>query len=186
MCEKTEQKPHMTGADVILLLLCLLLAAVFALWSAVGRREGGSLRLTCDGEVIAQSSLKELVWGAEEDAVSGNLRYCLLLYTEEGVSCAWYEVRPDLASAVPEGSSYNLLSVSASGVSMEDADCPDQICVHHISIRSGGESIICLPHKLMVEILGETEEETLDGMARAERAGKNLWNEGRHGHEADG
>lgn len=170
----------------MLLLICLLTAAVFAVWFAAGRREGETLRLTCDGEVIAQSSLRSLERGEKEDAVSGKVRYCLLLYTEKSVSCTWYEVRPDLAATVPEGSSYNLLAVSESGVSMEAADCPDQICVHHISIRSGGESIICLPHKLAVEILGGTEEEILDEMAKAESVRKKLWNEGRHGHEADG
>ena len=144
------------------------------------------LRLTCDGKVIAQSSLRDVERDEKKDAASQRVRYCLLLYTEEGVSCTWYEVRPDLASAVPAESSYNLLSVAESGVSMEAADCPDQICVHHISIRSGGESIICLPHKLVVEILGGTEAETLDSMVKAERVGKHLRNEGRYEHEADG
>ena len=176
----------MTRADIILLLLCLLAAAVFAVWFAAGRREGRTLRLTCDGEVIVQSSLQKLEREKEEELISGKARYCLLLYTEEGVSSAWYEARPDLTSAVPEGNSYNLLAVSESGVSMEAADCPDQICVHHISIMSGGESIICLPHQLVVEILGETGEETLDGIARAGNVSKNLWNEGRHGHETNG
>lgn len=164
MHEKTERKQHMTRADVILLLLCLLAAALSAVGYAAGRSEGGTLRITCDGEVIDQSSLRQLERGEKEDAVSEKVRYCLLLYTEENVSCAWYEGKQDLASAVPEGSSYNLLTVSESGVSMEDADCPDQICVHHIPITGGGESIICLPHKLVIEIQGETGSRTLDGM----------------------
>lgn len=184
MHEKKERKQHITRADVILLLFCLLAAAVFAAGYAAGRREGGTLRITCDGEVIAQSSLRKLE--RREDAVSGKARYCLLLYNEEGVSCVWYEVRPDLVSTVPKESSYNLLVVSETGVSMEAADCPDQICVHHIPIQGGGESIICLPHKLVVEIQGETETETLDGMAKAESVSKNVWKEGRHGHETDG
>lgn len=176
----------MTRADVILLLLFLLAAAVFAAGYAAGRREGGTLRIICDGEVIAQSSLRKLERGEQEDAVSEKVRYCLLIYTEEGVSCDWYEVRPDLTSAVPEGSSYNLLAVSETVVSMEAADCPDQICVHHIPITGGGESIICLPHKLAVEILGGTETETLDGMVKAESVSRTVWDEGRHSHETDG
>lgn len=186
MHEKTERKQHITRADVILLLLCLLAAAVFAAGYAAGRREGGTLRITCDGEVIDQSSLRKLERSEKENALSEKVRYCLLLYTDENVSCAWYEVRPDLTSAVSEGSSYNLLIVSASGVSMEAADCPDQICVHHIPITGGGESIICLPHKLVVEILGGTETETLDGMVKAESVSKNVWKEGRLVHETDG
>lgn len=169
-----------------MLLIGLLTAAVFAVWFSAGRREGRTLRLTYEGELIFQGTLRKLERSEEVDAVSERVRYCLLLYTEEGVSCTWYEVRPNLSSAVPAGSSYNLLVVSESSVSMEAADCPDQICVHHIPIRSGGESIICLPHKLAVEIVGETEEETLDGIVKAENGSKNIWNEGRRSHETDG
>ena len=61
-----------------------------------------------------------------------------------------------MAPSVPEGVSYNLLAVSAESVSMDAADCRDQICVHHIPITGSGESIICLPHKLAVEIVGGT------------------------------
>lgn len=176
----------MTRADVVLFLLCLLAAAVFALGYAAGRSEGGTLRITCDGEVIAQSSLQKPGRGEKENTVSEKVRYCLLVYTEEGVSCTWYDVRSDLATTVPEGISYNLLAVSETGVSMVAADCPDQICVHHIPIKGGGESIICLPHRLVIEIPGETEEEALDGMVKAGSVSKNVWNEGRYGHEKDG
>jgi len=47
-------------------------------------------------------------------------------------------------------------------VSMESADCPDQICVHHQRIKRSGESIICLPNKVVVSIEGGGEEK-LDG-----------------------
>lgn len=151
----SARKQHMTRADAILLLLCLFAAAAFALWFAVGRKEGGILLLTCDGEVVDRSSLREFSGNRKEKAALEKVRYCLLLYTEEGVLCEWYDAEPDLPSTVPEGISYNLLSVSSSGVFMEAADCPDQICVHHIPIMRDGESIICLPHRLAVEIRDE-------------------------------
>lgn len=39
-------------------------------------------------------------------------------------------------------------------VHMADADCPDQYCVQHAAIHAGHETIICLPHELVVEITG--------------------------------
>lgn len=149
-----ERKQDMTRADAVLLLFCLLIAAAFALWSAFGRREGGILLLSCDGEVVDKSRLREFDGYGKGKAASERVRYCLLLYTEEDILCEWYDSEPDLTLTVPEGVSYNLLSVSSSGVSMEAADCPDQICVHHIPIMREGESIICLPHRLVVEIKG--------------------------------
>ena len=34
------------------------------------------------------------------------------------------------------------------------ADCPDKICVDHAPISRDRETIICLPHKLVVEVKG--------------------------------
>ncbi len=36
-----------------------------------------------------------------------------------------------------------------------DANCRDKICVGHKEISKIGETIVCLPHKLVVEIEGE-------------------------------
>ncbi|MCQ2405733.1 MAG: NusG domain II-containing protein [Oscillospiraceae bacterium] len=52
-----------------------------------------------------------------------------------------------------EGS--NLLVIKDGKASIEDADCPDRICVHAGEISRKGESITCLPHKLTVTIEGE-------------------------------
>ena len=38
----------------------------------------------------------------------------------------------------------NRLVISGGSAVMEWADCPDQICVDHRPVSSGGESIICL------------------------------------------
>ena len=52
---------------------------------------------------------------------------------------------------------------------MEAADCRDQICVRHRAVSAVGESIICLPHKLVVEIT--TGEAHLRGTGK-EQTGK--------------
>lgn len=50
---------------------------------------------------------------------------------------------------------YNILVISKDGVYIREADCPDRLCVKHRKISKGGESIICLPHKLVVQIEAE-------------------------------
>jgi hypothetical protein len=39
-------------------------------------------------------------------------------------------------------------------VRMEDATCPGKDCVHHAPIDLSGQSIVCLPNRLSVEIEG--------------------------------
>lgn len=46
----------------------------------------------------------------------------------------------------------NTLCIEDGSVWLSEADCPDQICVQTGKIRYAGQSIICLPHKVVVEI----------------------------------
>lgn len=39
------------------------------------------------------------------------------------------------------------------------ADCPDKLCVHQKAISRNGESIICLPNKIVVTIVNGDEGE---------------------------
>ena len=47
---------------------------------------------------------------------------------------------------------FNTFSINNGKVDMINADCRDHICVDHIPISLNGETIICLPHKLIIEI----------------------------------
>ena len=56
-----------------------------------------------------------------------------------------------------EGNSHNTVVVEDGYVWMSDADCPDKLCVKHNKIHYNHETIVCLPHKVVVEIInGET------------------------------
>lgn len=47
---------------------------------------------------------------------------------------------------------YNRILVDNGKAYIIDADCKDQICVKHRPINRQSESIICLPHKLVITI----------------------------------
>ncbi len=47
----------------------------------------------------------------------------------------------------------NLIKISKGVVTVSEADCPDKVCVNHKPISLTGETIICLPHKLVIEIV---------------------------------
>lgn len=58
----------------------------------------------------------------------------------------------------------NHLIIRDGQADMIEADCPDQICVEHISISKNKETIVCLPNKVIVEIVG-SEDTELDSIA---------------------
>lgn len=51
----------------------------------------------------------------------------------------------------------NLLVIEDGAARIEEASCPDGVCVHTGRIRRNGQSIVCLPNQVVVEIVSETE-----------------------------
>ena len=59
----------------------------------------------------------------------------------------------------------NMISILDGRVGMVESDCNDLICVKSGWIDSVGESIVCLPHKVYVKIVGE-EEVDIDALSQ--------------------
>lgn len=53
----------------------------------------------------------------------------------------------------------NVVIIEEGSVYMESASCDNQHCVFHAPIKRGNEQIICLPNKVLVEILDGGESE---------------------------
>ena len=52
-----------------------------------------------------------------------------------------------------DGRGSNTVQVDQGRIRIAEADCPDQICVNQGWISNGAVPIICLPHRLMIEIV---------------------------------
>ena len=51
----------------------------------------------------------------------------------------------------------NTILVEKGRIRVEEADCPDQICVDQGFISDGTVPIVCLPNRLVIEIVGGGE-----------------------------
>ena len=60
------------------------------------------------------------------------------------------------------GGGRNLLVIEGGQAYLSDASCPDLLCVHMGKISRAGQSIICLPNKVTVEIRGKEKSEEYD------------------------
>ncbi|QIB26599.1 NusG domain II-containing protein [Caloranaerobacter azorensis] len=61
---------------------------------------------------------------------------------------------------------YNKIEIGDGKVRVIDADCPDKLDVKQGWISKPGEIIVCLPHKLTIEIVGENEaDDEIDGIS---------------------
>lgn len=59
--------------------------------------------------------------------------------------------------AADGGEDGNVIVIDGGRVCVQTASCPDKICVRQGWISRDGESIVCLPHKLVVSIRGRAQ-----------------------------
>lgn len=57
----------------------------------------------------------------------------------------------------------NLLVIENGAARVLEADCPDGICARHRAVSRPGQSILCLPHRVAVTVIGADTE--IDGEA---------------------
>lgn len=57
---------------------------------------------------------------------------------------------------------YNLIEIGDEKVRVIEADCPDKLDVKQGYISKPGETIVCLPNRLIIEIKGENGENEID------------------------
>ncbi len=72
-----------------------------------------------------------------------------------GKNVAVYPLEKNAEHKIKTDYGYNLLVIKDGSAYIADADCRDKICQHHRAIKKEGESIICLPHKLVVTVEGD-------------------------------
>lgn len=66
-----------------------------------------------------------------------------------------YNINNDNEVVINDGENTNTLVIKDGTAFISHANCPDKICVAHRPISKTGETIVCLPHKLVVEITEE-------------------------------
>lgn len=76
-----------------------------------------------------------------------------VVVTSDGVVIGEYRLTDSEETAViHEEWGYNLVVIEDGRAYVKEADCRDKICVDHTPISRQGEMIVCLPHKVTVEI----------------------------------
>lgn len=68
------------------------------------------------------------------------------------------EVKESYSFVVEDELGSNTILVEPGRIRVSEADCPDQVCVNQGFISDGTVPVVCLPHKLMIEIVGGGSE----------------------------
>ena len=93
--------------------------------------------------LLAAATLALLLFRTEGDSVT---------VTVDGKLWGEFSLLEDRVVEIKNGDDYNRLIIRDGKAYMEYASCPDGICAAHRPVSYGGESIICLPNKVVIEV----------------------------------
>ena len=79
--------------------------------------------------------------------------------TVDGRHYGTYALDKDQEIEIVVGEKVNVLRIENGKADMIEASCPDLLCVHQKAIFRQRETIVCLPNKVVVEIIGGKEPE---------------------------
>jgi len=64
----------------------------------------------------------------------------------------------DTYEIAQEDGSVNIIAVEDGAVYMKEANCRDGLCIRQGKMKNGAKTIVCLPHKLVVQLTGDAPE----------------------------
>lgn len=132
-------------ADLILLAVLLIAGLAASIVLARSGKGGGQVTIKSAGKKIGTYSLKE---------------NRTLLITKDGhiFDCDGTDSQGETG--------YNILQIRDGKADMISADCHNHDCVNHRPISKDGENIICLPHKIVIQIEKEKGDDGYDSLAQ--------------------
>lgn len=108
--------------------------------------------------ILALAAFGGISWYSEK-----NTKEAEAVVYVDGEEQERYPLNQDTSVRVSlEDGNYNLLEIKDGQADITEASCPDKVCVDHRPVKNQGESLVCLPHKVVVEI-ENGEEAKIDG-----------------------
>jgi hypothetical protein len=130
MKQSLETRPTRWDALIVLLVVLCAVASAVTIWGGQEKSDRVTMVVSVDGEEVDRYDLAELP-NREP-----------LTYSHNG-----YTLRVGLSLLYPDKPCIRVL----------ESDCPTQDCVHTGEIYRAGQSIVCLPARIIIELEGAPE-----------------------------
>lgn len=84
---------------------------------------------------------------------------------KDGKAIAQFSLDEDIQYTIGDDEDYNILIIKDGKAAITDASCPEKSCTHQRTIDSSGGSIICVPNKVVIEVVSDIEADSdIDGI----------------------
>ena len=128
MRQSPKLKPSLWDLPVILVVIALAVIGAAVIWGG-GETAGATVVVSVDGEEVERCALAEFPDADRQYSYNG---YTLTVSLTETFS-------------------------GEMGLRVSESDCPTQDCVHTGEISRSGQSIVCLPARIIIQLEGGTE-----------------------------
>ena len=82
-----------------------------------------------------------------------------VIVTVDGQTWGEYPLSEDREIEIRKGEAYNILIIKDGKAYVARASCPDGICAAHRPIGHDGQSIICLPNQVVIEVRTQKQKQ---------------------------
>ena len=78
---------------------------------------------------------------------------------KDGKIIGYYSLSENQMIPIEDDDNSNLLIIESGKAHMEEASCPDHLCIMQGEISKAGETIVCLPNRVVVTVVSGDESE---------------------------
>lgn len=110
----------------------------------------------CGGLLLVGSVLLGVLWMTSRGGAAVEVRV-------DGKLSAEYSLNQNMDIVIhgTDGGT-NRLRIEGGEAWLEEASCPDGLCVHMGRISKVGQSVICLPNRVVIRVTGNDAEDDID------------------------
>lgn len=81
-----------------------------------------------------------------------NTEHNIVTVSIDGIVYKEFDLSQNQNHTIQTEQGYNILQIQNHKATIIEADCPDQLCVQQKAVSHTGELIVCLPHKMVIEV----------------------------------
>ncbi|MEE3468604.1 MAG: NusG domain II-containing protein [Eubacterium sp.] len=164
--EVEMERRKLSRVDIIIGVAAVGIGVILVAAYLLMRQPGARVVVSIDGREVATYDLsddvdviiQDVAGAATESTDSADA-------TEETAAGAGSTATTaDAAGGESSAAGRNRLIIRGGEAWIEEADCPDKLCVNQGHISHTHDSIVCLPHHISVRIAGETEQAAPDAV----------------------
>lgn len=158
------ERRKLSRVDIIIGVAAVGIGVILVAAYLLMRQPGARVVVSVDGREVATYDLSDDVDVIIQDVAGAAAESTDSADATEDAAAGADSTATAAAGSESSAAGRNRLIIRGGEAWIEEADCPDKLCVNQGHISHTHDSIVCLPHHISVRIAGETEQAAPDAV----------------------